>query len=110
MAGAHNSDHFSFKVVMRTRFLQRGMEGVLPLRVQLLYDNDYPVDDQSIAQFLEKPRLFLEEGEAVVKVRLLEASTWPKHGNKHFYFRVSTSAMVAGEKVTKCCTKSFQVG
>jgi len=109
MAGAHNSDHFTFKVVIRTRFLQRGMQGVLPLRVHLLYDNDYPVEDQSIVQFLEKPRLFLEEGEATIKVRLFEASTWPKHCNRHFYFRISTSGTVAGELVTQCCTKSFQV-
>ena len=73
------------------------------------YDNDYPVEDQSIVEFLEKPRLFLEEGAATVRVRITEASTWPKHGNKHFYFRVSTSGVVAGEKVTQCCTKAFQV-
>eukprot|EP00750_Incisomonas_marina_P026204 INCI5882.10.p1 GENE.INCI5882.10~~INCI5882.10.p1 ORF type:complete len:241 (+),score=30.61 INCI5882.10:174-896(+) len=109
MAGAHNSDHFTFKVVLRMRYLMRGMEGVLPLRVQLLYDNGYPVEDQSIAQWLEKPRMFLEQAEVTLKVRLLEASTWPKHENKHFYFRVSTPAMVAGEKVTECCTKAFQV-
>ena len=109
MSGAHNSSHFSFTLTLRTRFLKRGLRGILPLQIILLYDNDYPVDDQSIVEFLEKPRFNLEDGEAVVKVRLHEASTWPQHGNKHFYFRISTTAMVAGEKVTKCCTKSFQV-
>ena len=42
MAGAHNSDHFSFKIVLRTRFLQRGMQGALPLRVHLLYVSSIP--------------------------------------------------------------------
>jgi hypothetical protein len=109
MRGAHNSDHFTFKVVLRTRFLMRGMRGVLPLRLQLLYDNDYPVEDQTIVEFAEEPQLFLDRREAVVRVRLLQASTWPAHGNRHFYFRVSTPAMVAGEAVTPCCTKAFQV-
>lgn len=71
MAGAHNSDHFTFKVVLRMRYLMRGLEGVLPLRVQLLYDNGYPVEDQSIAQWLEKPRMFLEHAEVTLKVGVI---------------------------------------
>jgi hypothetical protein len=87
----------------------RGMRGKLPIRVKLLYDNDYQVSNQDIVQFVEEPCMYIEEREAIIRVRLLEASTWPVHENKHFYFRVSTPALVAGEQVTQCCTKAFQV-